>query len=175
MRSQFPDQGLNLHPLHWKPRVLTTGPPGTSCHTHFKDEKPVLKALAPYTGIALRAGPKVTDQAQLGHHRPQLWAREPQTGWASSGPNVSQPGKDLRGQEGLGLDGDSTPPRYPPFYSPGTDPGPHQDFNLVHTGGQKCTKKEFAHLLSNSLFPPLWNCPHSTSPSLLLRDSSDAA
>ena len=28
--SYFPDQGLNLHPLHWKHRVLTTGPPGTS-------------------------------------------------------------------------------------------------------------------------------------------------
>ena len=28
MRSQFPDQGLKLHLLQWKPRVLTTGPPG---------------------------------------------------------------------------------------------------------------------------------------------------
>ena len=26
MGSQFPDQGLNLHSLHWKLRVLTTGP-----------------------------------------------------------------------------------------------------------------------------------------------------
>ena len=96
---------------HSHTRVLTTGLPGPSCHTHFKDEKPVLKTIAPYTGIALRAGPKVTDQVQLGHHRPQLWAREPQMGRASSGPNVSQPGKDLRGQEGLSLDDDSTPPR----------------------------------------------------------------
>ena len=69
------------------------------------------KTIAPYTGIALRAGPKVTDQVQLGHHHPQLWAREPQMGRASSGPNVSQPAKDLRGQEGLSLDDDSTPPR----------------------------------------------------------------
>ena len=30
MRSQFPGQGFNLSPLHWKHRVLTTGPPGTS-------------------------------------------------------------------------------------------------------------------------------------------------
>lgn len=134
----------------------------------------MLKALTPYRGVTLRAGPKVTDQAQLGHHRPRLWAREPQMGQASSGPDVSQPGRDLRGQGGLD-DDDSTPPRYPPFCSPGTDPGqPHPDFNLVHTGGQKCTK-ETAHLLSSSLFPPLWNCPRSTPPSLLLRDSSDAA
>ena len=28
--SYFPDQGLNPHPLHWKRRVLTTGPPGKS-------------------------------------------------------------------------------------------------------------------------------------------------
>ena len=26
----FPNQGLNLHPVHWKHRVLTTGPPGKS-------------------------------------------------------------------------------------------------------------------------------------------------
>lgn len=30
--SEFPDQGLNTHPLHWKLRFLTTGPPGTSPH-----------------------------------------------------------------------------------------------------------------------------------------------
>ena len=28
--SEFPDQGSNLHPLHCKLRVLTTGPPGKS-------------------------------------------------------------------------------------------------------------------------------------------------
>ena len=28
--SQFPDQGSNPHCLHWKRRVLTTGPPGKS-------------------------------------------------------------------------------------------------------------------------------------------------
>ena len=27
---QFPNQGLNLQPLQWKPRVLTSGSPGTS-------------------------------------------------------------------------------------------------------------------------------------------------
>ena len=27
---QFPDQGMNLHPLHWKCRVVTTGPLGKS-------------------------------------------------------------------------------------------------------------------------------------------------
>ena len=30
VRSEFPDQGLNLCPLKWKFRVLTTEPPGTS-------------------------------------------------------------------------------------------------------------------------------------------------
>ena len=30
VRSQFPDQGLNLCPLHWKHGVLITGPPGKS-------------------------------------------------------------------------------------------------------------------------------------------------
>ena len=28
--SWFPNQSLNLCPLHWEPRVLTTGPPGKS-------------------------------------------------------------------------------------------------------------------------------------------------
>ena len=28
--SQFPDQGQNLYPLHWKHGVLTSGPPGKS-------------------------------------------------------------------------------------------------------------------------------------------------
>ena len=28
--SYFPKQGLNLCPLRWEPRVLTTGPPGKS-------------------------------------------------------------------------------------------------------------------------------------------------
>ena len=28
MGSQFPDQGLKLHPLRWKHGVLTAGPPG---------------------------------------------------------------------------------------------------------------------------------------------------
>ena len=28
--SRFPDKGWNLHPLHWKLRVLPTGPPGKS-------------------------------------------------------------------------------------------------------------------------------------------------
>ena len=31
--SQFPDQGSNPCPLHWKCRVLTTGPPGKSWNT----------------------------------------------------------------------------------------------------------------------------------------------
>ena len=29
--SQFPNQGLNSHPQHWKCGVWTTGPPGKSC------------------------------------------------------------------------------------------------------------------------------------------------
>ena len=30
MGSQFPNQGSNLLLLHWKHRILTTGPPGKS-------------------------------------------------------------------------------------------------------------------------------------------------
>ena len=37
--SQFPDQKLNLCPLPWKCRVLTTGPPGKSQHQVLKDEQ----------------------------------------------------------------------------------------------------------------------------------------
>ena len=32
-RSYFPNMGLNLCSLPWKPRVLTTGPPGKSHHS----------------------------------------------------------------------------------------------------------------------------------------------
>ena len=32
---QFPDQGSNLCPLHWKHRVVTTGQPGKSIHLLF--------------------------------------------------------------------------------------------------------------------------------------------
>ena len=159
MRPQFPDHGSNPHPLHWKPRVLTTGLPGTTRHTHFKDKKPVLEAFTPYTGVAPRAGSRVTDQGQLGQHSPQLWAREPQTGQASSGPDVSQPGRDLRGQGGLGLDDDSTPPRYLPFYSPGTDPGqPHPDFNLYTQVARNAQKRRLRTCFP-ALFSPLWNGP----------------
>ena len=31
---QFPDEGLNLRPLHWKHKVLTTEPPGKSLFLH---------------------------------------------------------------------------------------------------------------------------------------------
>ena len=31
----FPDQGWNPGPLHWKCRVLATGPPGKSLHSLF--------------------------------------------------------------------------------------------------------------------------------------------
>ena len=30
MWDHAPHQGLNLYPLHWECKVLTTGPPGTS-------------------------------------------------------------------------------------------------------------------------------------------------
>ena len=33
--SQFSNQGLNSHPLHWKCGVLTTGPPGMSLSLFF--------------------------------------------------------------------------------------------------------------------------------------------
>ena len=35
MGSEFPDQGLNLCLLHWKHRVLSTGPPGKSLVVFF--------------------------------------------------------------------------------------------------------------------------------------------
>ena len=31
---QLPDEGLNLHPLHWEHKVLTTEPPGESLFLH---------------------------------------------------------------------------------------------------------------------------------------------
>ena len=31
----FPDQGLNLDPLHWERGVLATGPPGKSLNEYF--------------------------------------------------------------------------------------------------------------------------------------------
>ena len=34
----FPDQGLNLGPLHWALRVLATGPPGKSCSPSSSSE-----------------------------------------------------------------------------------------------------------------------------------------
>ena len=37
--SQFSDQGLNLCPLHWECRVLTTGPPKKSKPRYFETEK----------------------------------------------------------------------------------------------------------------------------------------
>ena len=33
--SLLADQGSNPSPLQWKRRVLTTGPPGKSFHSHF--------------------------------------------------------------------------------------------------------------------------------------------
>lgn len=30
VRSYFPDEGSNLYTLHWKPRIVTAGPPGKS-------------------------------------------------------------------------------------------------------------------------------------------------
>ena len=35
---QFPNQGLNLGPLHWEDGVLATGPPGMSLEHFLKDE-----------------------------------------------------------------------------------------------------------------------------------------
>ena len=34
--SYFPDQGLNLYPLQWKHRILTTGLPGKSLYMVFE-------------------------------------------------------------------------------------------------------------------------------------------
>ena len=49
--SWFPNQGLNLHPLHWKYEVLTTGPPEKFLSFSF---------LSPASTIFLQGGgPKV--------------------------------------------------------------------------------------------------------------------
>ena len=40
--SQFPDQGLNPHPLHWEHRVLTIGPQGSPKITNFKSPPPLM-------------------------------------------------------------------------------------------------------------------------------------
>ena len=45
--SQFPNQGLNLCPLHWKHRVLTTGPPEKSPSKHIL--KGSVKRIASFT------------------------------------------------------------------------------------------------------------------------------
>ena len=38
VESYFPDEGLNLYPLRWKHRGLTTGPPGKSLSKTVLDE-----------------------------------------------------------------------------------------------------------------------------------------
>ena len=43
LEALFPDQGLNLRPLHWKHGVLTTGPPGkTPSHLNTMVSAPYL-------------------------------------------------------------------------------------------------------------------------------------
>ena len=57
--SQLPDQGSNLHPLHWKCGVLTTGPPGKTqirfefkiCECFRKGILYILKVLSLRKGI----------------------------------------------------------------------------------------------------------------------------
>ena len=39
MRSYFPDQVSNPHPLHWQHRVLTTGHQGSPCPNHFRSQR----------------------------------------------------------------------------------------------------------------------------------------
>ena len=38
MEAEFPNQGSNLNPLHWKYRVSTTGLPGKSLLLSFHEE-----------------------------------------------------------------------------------------------------------------------------------------
>ena len=40
VQSYFPDQGLNLCPLYWRHRVLTTGPLGSPCGTLLNQPNP---------------------------------------------------------------------------------------------------------------------------------------
>ena len=51
-RIQFPDQGLNLGPLHWEPGVLATGPPGKSqlwfyCNVHQRAYMLHIESMTP--------------------------------------------------------------------------------------------------------------------------------
>ena len=45
--TDFPDWGLNLGPLHWKLRVLTTGPPGKSPTFHFQPDEVLVTQSCP--------------------------------------------------------------------------------------------------------------------------------
>ena len=45
--TDFPDWGLNLGSLHWKLRVLTTGPPGKSPTFHFQPDEVLVTQSCP--------------------------------------------------------------------------------------------------------------------------------
>ena len=53
MGSYFPDRGLNPCTLHWKHRVLTTGPPGKSQETSFYKTQSVIHSPARWQGITI--------------------------------------------------------------------------------------------------------------------------
>ena len=50
----FPDQGWNLHPLQWKCRVLTTGPPGNSFISFYEDTCDLTLPIVLYSGFFVK-------------------------------------------------------------------------------------------------------------------------
>ena len=62
MGPYFPNQGLNLHPLHWKHGVLTTGLPGKSLPLFFQSHLGYLFLLGVFLDLVLpRRAQKVPD------------------------------------------------------------------------------------------------------------------
>ena len=52
--SQFPDQGLNLCPLHWGGRFLTTGPPGKSQPSSFNQSRVFVLVVSSFHLVRVR-------------------------------------------------------------------------------------------------------------------------
>ena len=62
MGPYFPNQGLNLHPLHWQHGVLTTGPPGKSLPLFFQSHLGYFFFLGVFLELVLpRRAQKVPD------------------------------------------------------------------------------------------------------------------
>ena len=80
----FPEQGLNLCPLHWERGVLTTGPPGKlPYHTLKPSGHPILRCpllLLPPIPPSIRV---FSNESTLRRRWPKYWARG-SASWLSS-------------------------------------------------------------------------------------------